>query len=108
MFNNPIVKVIINVAGVFYWTLQLATMAVTGLICLIAGLINSLCIKIFGAHDYRLSLLCLWVLSGGIFLKLLGDGMANKLIHVATKGEETFDDIWTECINDFKKGLEED
>lgn len=108
MFNNPIARVILIVTGIFYWLLQIVTMAITGAICLLAGLVNLLCIKIFNAHDYRLSLLAVWVLSGAVFLKVLGDDAANKMIYLATKGERTFEEIWKICIDDFKKGLEED
>lgn len=108
MLNNPLVKAFILVASMFYWMLQIATMLVVGVICLIAGLINSVGIWIFQAHDYRLSLASLWVLSGAVYLKLLGDYVGNLAIHTATNGEYTLDEIWDNCIDDFKKGLEED
>lgn len=108
MLNNPLVKAFILVASMFYWMLQIATMLVVGVICLIAGLINSVCIWIFRAHDYRLSLVSLWVLSGAVYLKLLGDHMGNLVIYKATNGEHTLNEIWDNCIDDFKKGLEDD
>lgn len=108
MFNNPIARVILMVTGIFYWLLQIATMAITGAICLLAGLVNLLCIKIFNVHDYRLSIVSLWVLSGAVFIKVLGDDAAHQMIYIATKGEYTFDEIWKICIDNFKKGLEED
>lgn len=106
--NNPIVRAFLMVAGMFYWTIQLATMAITGAICLLAWLMNLLCAKIFGAHNYGMSLSCLWILSGAVFLKLLGNGTANNMVYTATKGEMSFDDAWAFCIDNFKKGLEED
>lgn len=106
--NNPIAKAFLMVASVFYWVIMLVTMAIIGAVCLLAWLMNLLCIKMFGAHDYGLSLVCLWALSGAVFLKLLGNGMANYVMHIATKGEMSFDDVWEFCIDNFKEGLEED
>lgn len=106
--NNPIVRAFLMAAGMLYWAIQLTTMAITGAICLLAWLINLLCVKIFGAHNYAMSLLCLWMLSGAVFMKLLGNSTANDMMRIATKGEMSFEEAWEFCIDNFKEGLEED